>query len=753
MSQNLFSQKTLAIPNNQSLQHRYNNNSETNKRSLSVDILNNSVEQKIISKKYKKIKLILKRPKNPKITKSASPKKIPNRIMTFQKMPKRDINLIYNKKLHSERNKASSKSNEYIKNINNIKLPIFKISQSKNNNNKEIILLLLNKLNKIILKSKKVFFKKIKYYNKIYTKKSIIDNINMNNHSLHLSSLSNNKNFLEENNLDNKTILYKNKLKINNSNEIETNILSSENDSFDKNLTIISKPEIKKLDTDSNSQENEIKDENSINNGNYSYDKKDININQDNFLLKDVKDELENNSHNKEIISNMKNKLNRESLLFSEGKIQTNNKNKENNSKSIKRMKINFTPNINTNKKQELFIDKIEINKIFESANEYNKNKELDFMKSNTNTNIINNNIINYNLKNKNMKENYENTFNSVEETTNFNDYENNPINKMNYEDEKIIFNNTNSKGTDFEIINNKLLNNSNDIINLKENVIEKCGELFYPVDDSLNQNINNNRINDSLLDNNEEELDITGENKFYSEYKIVDKKKRLISFLSNKDANNNTKFRAQISLDTYYNIIKKIIPKKNDLNKDGKNFIIRNETINNKSKYNVSFSIRSYETFIKKLMNELPKENYNNNHIYDKKDIIEKDIRDFENKIKTLKNCALYLLVKKHYLKTTKEKLKLISENNSQIEKQKCEIYDLFQKIKNKIKNEDIHKLLNILKENESINKREIKLMKRSYQKEKIKNENEDKNTINYSSLILPLFYIAKFFSAFQKV
>ena len=766
MSQNIFSQKTLAIQNNQSLQHRYNNNTETNKRSLSVDILNNSVEPKIISKKYKKIKLILKRPKNQKIPKSASPKRIPNRIMTFQKTQKRDINLIYNKKLHSERNKASSKNNEYIKNINNIKLPLFKISKSKKNNNNEIILILLNKLNKITLKLKKVFFKKIKYYNKIYTKKSIIDNIDMNNHSLHLPSLSNNKNFLEENNLDNKTILYKNKIKINNSNEIETNILSSENDSFDKNLTIVSKPEIKKLDTDSNSQENENKDENSFNNGNYSYDKKDININQDNFLLKDVKDELENNSHNKEIISNMKNKLNRESLLFSEGKIQTNNKNKENNIKSIKRMKINFTPNINTNKKQELFIDKIhfdkiEINKIFESANEYNKNKELDFMKSNnySNTNNVNNinntnKIINYNLKNKNMKENYENTFNSVEETTNFNEYENNPINRMNYEDEKIIFNNTNSKNTDFEIINNKLLNNSNDIINLKENVIEKCGELFYPVDDSLNQNINNNRINDSLLDNNEEELDITCENKFYSEYKIVDKKKRLISFLSNKDANNNTNnFRAQISLDTYYNIIKKIIPKKNDLNKGGENFIIRNETVNNKSKYNVSFSIRSYETFIMKLMNEIPKENYNNNHIYDKKDIIEKDIRDFENKIKILKNCALYLLVKKHYLKTTKEKLKLISENNSQIEKQKCEIYDLFQKIKNKIKNEDIHKLLNILKENESINKREIKLMKRSYQKEKIKDEKEDKNSINYSSLILPLFYIAKFFSAFQKV
>ena len=764
MSQNIFSQKTLAIQNNQSLQHRYNNNTETNKRSLSVDILNNSVEPKIISKKYKKIKLILKRPKNPKITKSASPKRIPNRIMTFQKMPKRDINLIYNKKLHSERNKASSKNNEYIKNI---KLSRFKISKNKKNNNNEIILVLLNELNKITLKLKKEYFKKIKYYNKIYTKKSIIDNINMNNHSLHLPSLSNNKNFLEENNLDNKTILYKNRIKINNSNEIETNILSSENDSFDKNLTIISKPEIKKLDTDSNSQENEIKYENSINNRNYSYDKKDININQDNFLLKDVKDELENNSHNKEIISNMKNKLNRESLLFSEGKIQTNNKNKENNIKSIKRMKINFTPNINTNKKQELFIDKIhfdkiEINKIFESANEYNKNKELDFMKSNnySNTNNVNNinntnKIINYNLKNKNMKENYENTFNSVEETTNFNEYENNPINRMNYEDEKIIFNNTNSKNTDFEIINNKLLNNSNDIINLKENVIEKSGELFYPVDDSINLNINNN-INNNLLDNNEEELDINDENKFYSEYRIVDKSKRLISFLSNQNATNNNNdsksFKAQITLNTYYNIIKKIIPKKNSLNNDKENLIIDNEIINKKNRYNVSFSIRSYETFIKQLMDEISKEN-NNNYICDKKDIMRNDIRDFENKIKNLKNCVLFLLVKKHYLKTSKEKLKLISEKNPQIDNQKIEIFDQFQKIKNKNKKDDIPMLLHILKENKCINKRDIRLMKKFYKKEKTKIEKEDKTTLNYSSLIIPLFYISKFFSAFQKV
>ena len=94
---------------------------------------------------------------------------------------------------------------------------------------------------------------------------------------------------------------------------------------------------------------------------------------------------------------------------------------------------------------------------------------------------------------------------------------------------------------------------------------------------------------------------------------------------------------------------------------------------------------------------------------------------------------------------------MKLISEKNPQIDNQKIEIFEQFQKIKNK--KDDITMLLHILKENECINKRDIKLMKKFYKKEKTKIEKEDKTTLNYSSLIIPLFYISKFFSAFQKV
>ena len=73
---------------------------------------------------------------------------------------------------------------------------------------------------------------------------------------------------------------------------------------------------------------------------------------------------------------------------------------------------------------------------------------------------------------------------------------------------------------------------------------------------------------------------------------------------------------------------------------------------------------------------------------------------------------------------------MKLISEKNPQIDNQKIEIFEQFQKIKNKNKKDDIQMLLHILKENKCINKRDIKLMKKFYKKEKTKIEKEDKTT-----------------------
>ena len=71
--------------------------------------------------------------------------------MTFQKTPKHEINIIYNRKLHSERNKIHFNRKEFINKLSYVKLPLFKITESKKQNNKEIILILVKKLNKLIL--------------------------------------------------------------------------------------------------------------------------------------------------------------------------------------------------------------------------------------------------------------------------------------------------------------------------------------------------------------------------------------------------------------------------------------------------------------------------------------------------------------------------------------------------------------------------------------------------------------------------
>ena len=766
MSQNIVSQKNIIVPNNSSIKPLIDNNSESLNRSKSYDIL----EPKII-KKYKKLKLILKRPKKTKILKSVSPKYIPHRIMTFQKTPKNAQNLVYNRKILSEKNKDNEKTiQKNMTYLNKMKLSDFKINKEKNNINSDFIIIILNALNKMLLKYKKVFFFKIKYYNKIYLycRKSINDNINVvkKNRSLILPILPNNKNFLEENNLENKTIIYKNKT--NKASELNS-ICSSDNDSCDKNLTITYDVHVKKLiDSNSDSQENEINDEHSVTNRNYSYDKNDIIENQETHLLENIKGELKDNLNNKEISLDIKNKnnFNKESLLFSEEKILKSNKN-ENEDKSYKKGKfrknlenikneyIEHSPNFNNKKKQSFYInnisfEKIENNYIIENSKNNNKNKKINFSSSNTN-NTSNNNIISRNFKNKNIKEYYENTFNSVEETTNINEYDNNPINRISYEDEKIIFNNSNPKNVEY-IFNNKILNNSNEIINIKENVIEKNGELYYPVDESINVKINQNMniFNNQLDGNEEEEIDINSKNEIYFKIRVVDKEKRLISFLffpENKNRNNKA-FKAKISLYSYGKIIKKILEK----NKNDEGKIEENLVKSDNNKYQMSFSIRSYEAFIQILIDEIYPEKDRIYTFYNS-DKISNDILNFENKIKDLKKCVLYLLVKKHYLKDSKDKEKLILDNNPRIEKQKRELYDSFQYLKNKTQSKNIPQLLNILEKYQKINSREIKMAKMLYNKEKTEKEKENKNLINYGSLILPFVYIAKFLSTFQKV
>ena len=512
---------------NQTIKQKVYVNMLSHKSSISLDIMLNSKEQTIVTKKFKKLKLILKRPKIKIITHSVSPKKISDKIYTYQKTMKQDKTLLYNKKILSEKSKIN-------KNKNNDKCLIIPKNQNssfstiknkKKNNYYDGVNSLMNLLNEIIFQLKKFFFNKIKYYNNSYQKKYINKNnsisiFNKKVDTLSLPILSNSKNFLEEIKLENKTIVYKN---IINDKSQTNDDYSLDSDSCDKNLNIISKGDIKKLeesDPEENENNNYDKDDQNIKR-NYSYDKKDTNYNQKNLILSEIKEELENISHNREIISNKKNIISRESLLFSDGKIniisnsKSGNKgnkncdknNREDNSiKQSKKIKQQLTPNTKINKSENLFIDKIsfekiEANNLFENSRNKTKNKNISFWNSITNSTSENINLNNNygKLHNYNLKECYENTCNTFEETTNFNDNENNPINKISLVEEK---NNSNLINGYSEIINNKELN-----INKNENIIEKSGELFFSVNElneSKNQNILIN-INKIPLDEEEE--------------------------------------------------------------------------------------------------------------------------------------------------------------------------------------------------------------------------------------------------------
>ena len=702
---------------------------QSHKRSLSQVTIINSTEEKIITKKYTKMKIILKRPKKlskeKQIYHSISPKKSFVKIITYQKKIKHDNNPIYNKKLCSERNK-----NNLNKNVNNItntnNLSVFKIKKEKNiikNDKNQDILIIIKALNNFMLKIKKNFFHKMKYNNKIYNKKTLNNyTLNNNNKTLPLF-LNNKKNFLEEINLDNNIRSNNNYNTKNNEKSVSS---YDDNNSNDKNITIISHAEVKKLNS-SNSDNN---DHNGY--GNYTYDNKKI--------FKDIKTESNKNNKN----------IKRESLLFSE-------KNKRKNIINLKKIKIGHTPSLKSYKKNNLFIDDISfdsnnINKnLFESIGENNNinNKKIN--------NFNKNNNVSYYLKNKNMKEYNETTNNSIEETTNINDNENNPINTIiNYGDDKLIFNNSNMKNSDFDIINNKAINNYNDY---NDNIIERSGELFYSVNsiNSYSEKDKSSYKSCEEIDEEEEKLIFQEKNKIYLKYNIIDKSKRIINFLPKDNTINNNKiFTARIPLDSYFKIVKKINPKKNININMNKNDMVH---IPQKIKFKMSFSIKAYQSFIRKLLDEIQHENNNIIINNSDKNMDDENIKIFEKKISDLKKNVLYLLVKKHYIISIDDKKKLIEENNPKIEQRKNEIYDVFMKLRKKKEYNCV--LFDILKKYENISDRDIKINKSNYFKNKINENNNEKNTNNNSkfnikaigNLILPLFYIAKYFHTFLKV
>ena len=303
------------------------------------------------------------------------------------------------------------------------------------------------------------------------------------------------------------------------------------------------------------------------------------------------------------------------------------------------------TPNYQENKK-----------KIFNFIPELNINNNLFNTFSKDDKNINNNNImieeINLRSEDKNNINN-ENKIKTIDLGFNSGDF--NDIN----------FTTPESKEKTMETIykNNKNINEEKDnICELKEfSPLENEDLKFSDFNSILNENdinekekmdnINNENIN--IINENNLNLGQNGDikinkvikkNKFKNEYLtyyIIDKKNKKILFLGNKD--NNKRFN--ISYFSYFRILQLCLKIKLTQNK-------------------------IYENFMRRLKNRFQKD-FKNIHQIDQnieinKDLeVENNINILENKIKYLKECYLYLIVKKKKLKSKNEINKLISDLN----------------------------------------------------------------------------------------
>ena len=303
------------------------------------------------------------------------------------------------------------------------------------------------------------------------------------------------------------------------------------------------------------------------------------------------------------------------------------------------------TPNYQENKKKSFnFIPELNIN----------NNLFNTFSKDDKNSN--NNNImieeINLRSEDKNNINN-ENKIKTIDLGFNSGDF--NDIN----------FTTPESKEKTMETIykNNKNINEEKDnICELKEfSPLENEDLKFSDFNPILNENdikekekmdnINNENVN--IINENNLNLGQNGDikinkvikkNKFKNEYLtyyIIDKKNKKILFLGNKD--NNKRFN--ISYFSYFRILQLCLKIKLTQNK-------------------------IYENFMRRLMNRFQKD-FKNIHQIDQnieinKDLeVENNLNNLENKIKYLKECYLYLIVKKKKLKSKNEINKLITDLN----------------------------------------------------------------------------------------
>ena len=328
------------------------------------------------------------------------------------------------------------------------------------------------------------------------------------------------------------------------------------------------------------------------------------------------------------------------------------------------------TPNYQENKKKSFnFIPELNIN----------NNLFNTFSKDDKNSN--NNNImieeINLRSEDKNNINN-ENKIKTIDLGFNSGDF--NDIN----------FTTPESKEKTMETIykNNKNINEEKDnICELKEfSPLENEDLKFSDFNPILNENdinekekmdnINNENIN--IINENNLNLGQNGDikinkvikkNKFKNEYLtyyIIDKKNKKILFLGNKD--NNKRFN--ISYFSYFRILQLCLKIKLTQNK-------------------------IYENFMRRLMNKFQKD-FKNIHQIDQnieinKDLeVENNLNNLENKIKYLKECYLYLIVKKKKLKSKIEINKL--NNDLNISKIKEDIENLLNNLLFYLKEKEKH-------------------------------------------------------------
>ena len=302
----------------------------------------------------------------------------------------------------------------------------------------------------------------------------------------------------------------------------------------------------------------------------------------------------------------------------------------------------------------------------------------------------------------------------------------------------------------DFEIEqekNTKITNNNKSMSDKSKNIkynefIQKSEEFFYPVKSNdlisfnSNNNLNNNKsVSENSLDEEKSNgKDNTYLNSKYLEYKIIDKKRRIISFLSNNKNSTNRKdkkvIKVRIPLNSYLFIINLIIHENEDggeVKEDKKDIVVK------------PISIRFYQNCIQRLIDEINSENevqesginlYNSNC---NKNNIFLNIQRFDDKIKAFKKYIIYLLVKKHYLKSENLKQKLISEKNISVIEHEKDIYEFFTLLKsciislegnnynNQKKKEYKMMILDILNNYAKISIRDVAITKKLYKEGKI--------------------------------